>query len=74
MLEEAARLADDASKLERDGLEKRVDPLTGGILQGAQQPIAPPHIISLSFGHSGITCQAHWPFLSPRHVFIAIGG
>ena len=47
VLEEAARLADDGTKLELDRLKMRVDPLAAGSLQGAEQPIA-PRIISLT--------------------------
>ena len=53
MLEEAPRLADDGTKLERDGLKMGVDPLAAGSLQGAKQQIA-PRMFFLSFGHGGI--------------------
>ena len=41
MLEEPARLADDVTKLEHDGLKMGLDPLAAGGLQGAEQPIVP---------------------------------
>jgi hypothetical protein len=53
VLEETARLADDDTKLEPDGLKMGVDPLAAGSLQGAEQPIA-PRIISLTIGHNDI--------------------
>ena len=53
MLEEPARLADNESKFEPDGLKMGVDPLAAGSLQGAEQPI-PPRMISLTLGRSGI--------------------
>ena len=52
VLEEAARLADDSTKLELNGLKMGLDPLAAGSLQGAEQPIA-PRMISLTFGHGG---------------------
>jgi hypothetical protein len=53
VLKEPARLADDDSKLELDGLKIGVDPLAADGLQGAEQPIA-PRMISLTFGHGVI--------------------
>ena len=53
MLEKAARLADDDSKLQIDRLKIGIDPLAAGRLQGAEQPIA-PRMISLNFGHRDI--------------------
>ena len=53
MLEEPARLADNDSKFEPDGLKMGVDPFAAGSLQGAEQPI-PPRMISLTLGHSSI--------------------
>jgi hypothetical protein len=52
VLEEAARLADDGTQLEPGGLKMGIDPLAAGSLQGAEQPIAPRIIVSLSLGHS----------------------
>jgi hypothetical protein len=54
VLEEAARLADDGTQLEFGGLKMGVDPLAGGSLQGAEQPIAPRIVAALSLGHSGV--------------------
>ena len=53
MLEEPARLADDSTKLELDGLKMGVDPLAAGSLQGADQPIA-LRINFSRFGHNVI--------------------
>jgi hypothetical protein len=54
VLKEAARLADDGTQLELGGLKMGIDPLAAGSIQGAEQPIAPRIVVSLSLGHSGI--------------------
>jgi hypothetical protein len=56
VLEEAARLADDVTKLELDRLQMRLDPLTIGRLHRAEQLVA-MRIKVLTWGHDDTVAE-----------------